>query len=50
MGLVAQLGKSTQNTLGSFFTKKSSEPKAGLTFKTVFENFKKIGRSSGNNS
>lgn len=50
LGLVVQLGKSTQNTLGSFFTKKNAEPKAGLTFKQVFEAFKKIGKSSGNNS
>lgn len=50
LGLVAQLGKSTQNTLGSFFTKKSAEPKAALTFKTVFENFKRIAKLSGSNS
>lgn len=50
LGLVAQLGKSTQNTLGSFFAKKSAAPKAGLTFRQVFEGFKKIGRTSGNNS
>lgn len=52
LGLVAQMGKSTQNTLGSFFTKKtvSTEPKAGITFKQVFESFKKIAKTSGNNS
>lgn len=38
--------------MGSFFTKKTAttEPKAGLTFKQVFEAFKKIAKSSGNNS
>lgn len=50
LGLVVQLGKSTQNTLGSFFTKKTTETKAALIFKTVFEAFKKIARTSGNSS
>lgn len=43
------MGKSSQNTLGSFF-KKSTEAKAPLTFKQVFDAFKRIGRTSGNNS
>jgi DNA ligase 1 len=50
LGLVVQLGKSTQNTLGSFFTKKTTEAKAALNFKTVFEAFKKISKTSGNSS
>jgi len=50
LGLVVQLGKSTQNTLGSFFTKKNTEAKAALNFKTVFEAFKKISKTSGNSS
>lgn len=50
LGKVAQLSKSSQATLGGFFKKSVSEAKKILTFNHVFQEFRKIAKTSGNNS
>lgn len=48
LGEVAQNSKSSQRTMDSFFTKKKT--KEPLTIEKVFESFKKIANTKGNNS
>lgn len=51
LGIVAMKGKSTQGTLGGFFMKKAANaPKKSLTFHHVFQEFRKIAKTSGDKS
>ena len=51
LGAVVQKGKSTQGTLGGFFKKTAGNTKKkDLLFNHVFSEFRKIAKTSGNNS
>ena len=51
LGSVVQHGKSTQGTLGGFFKKQNANAqKKQLLFSHVFSEFRKIAKTSGNNS
>ena len=51
LGSVVQKGKSTQGTLGGFFKKQAGNAaKKQLIFTHVFSEFRKIAKTSGNNS
>jgi len=50
LGIVAQKGKKTMSTIGGFFKKKDAGPPKWLNFQDVFNEFRKIASTSGNNS
>ena len=50
LGSVVQKGKKNQGTLGGFFKTKSTATKKELTFRHVFDEFRRIAKTSGNNS
>ena len=50
LGIVVQKGKKNQSTIGGFFKKANTGPPKWLKFQDVFNEFRKIAQTSGNNS
>lgn len=50
LGSVAVKCKTTQSSLGGFFVKKSNAPKKSLTFNHVFQEFRRVAKTSGDKS